>query len=74
MVSINEKGETTLTLHKGFDASFIDGEWQYLFKAVTPEKKHTKEKPAFKVIEDIEEHYLNLYEETLVNIVKEIAK
>jgi len=50
-----------------------EGEW--IYKAVqVPFKKKVQEKPALKVIEEIEEEYLDYFEKMLVASVKEIVK
>lgn len=50
------------------------GEWLYKATSPTPLKKKVIEKPSLKVIEEIEEEYLDYFEKMLVATVKEITK
>lgn len=65
----------TIKLDNGFEFTFTD-EREWIYKAIpfAPQKPKVQEKPAYKVIEEIEEAYEDYFEKMLVNCVKEITK
>lgn len=63
-----------IKLDNGFIFTFTDDR-EWIYKAVPiPFQKKVVEKPSYKVIEELEESYLNEFERTLVNTVKDISK
>jgi len=57
----------------GFQFTFQeDGEW--IWKAFIPRRQNAKEKPHFKVSEEIEKHYQQDFDKALAQAVKDITK
>jgi hypothetical protein len=60
-----------IKLPNGFIFTQVEGEWIYKAEGV-PFKKNVVERPAYKVIEEIEQNYLNYFEKMLKAAVGEI--
>lgn len=72
MISIEEK-KTTINLSSGWCCSSTDGHnWDYLYKGA--DIKKSTEKPAFRVIEGIEDAYVDEFSKMAIRMVKDIAK